>query len=116
MAGIGGVYLHVAAVLFAAYENIKVKEQHSSTSLPYSWLPSSFRSIEYSPICNIHFTTPKQKRKLSAEYDKGCVNSKPAYKIINLADEDIDAHCENLKINPVLLSFVDKFSDSYVLI
>ena len=53
MAGLGEVCSHVAAVLFAAYENTKVKEQHSSTSLPCSWLPPSFRSVEYAPICNI---------------------------------------------------------------
>ena len=117
MAGLGEVCSHVAAVLFAAYENTKVKEQHSSTSLPCSWLPPSFRSVDYAPICNIDFTTPKQKRKLSVDGDEESVSSKPSYKVSKLTDEDIDAHYENLsrlKMNPVLLSFVDEYSDSFV--
>ena len=68
----------------------------------------------YAPICNIDFTTLKQKRKLSLKDDEECGSSKPTYKIPKLTNEDIDAHyLSRLQVNPVLLSFVDEFSYSY---
>jgi len=63
MAGAGEACSHIASVLFAAEANTHVKEQHSSTSLLCSWMPPSFQSVKYSPICDIDFTTPKQKWK-----------------------------------------------------
>ena len=58
---------YIAAVLFTAEGNTRVKSQFSSTSLPCSWLPPSFRSIEYTPISEIDFSTPKHKQKLSTQ-------------------------------------------------
>ena len=45
MAWLGGACSHVAAVLFAAEANSITKRQFSSTSLPCSWLPPTFRAI-----------------------------------------------------------------------
>ena len=114
MAGAGEACSHISSVLFAAEANTHVKEQHSSTSLPCSWLPPSFRSIEYAQICNIDFATPKQKRR---RVDEVCSKSKPAYKIPKPTADDIHGHYEQLsalKVNPVLLSLVAEFNDSYI--
>lgn len=46
MAGLGEACSHIAAVLFTAETNTCAKSQFSSTSLPRSWLPPSFQSIE----------------------------------------------------------------------
>ena len=45
MAGLGEVCSHVAAVLFTAEANTQIKNCTSSTSLPCSWLPSSFQTV-----------------------------------------------------------------------
>ena len=97
--------------------NTHVKEQHSSTSLPCTWLPPSFRSVEYSPICDIDFTTPKQKRKQSVQGDEVCSKRKQAYEIPRPTDDNIHAHYEQLsilKVSPVLLSLVDGFNYSNI--
>ena len=65
MAGLGEACSHVAAVLFAAEANSVTKLQFSSTSLPCSWLPSTFQSVKFSEINGIDFSTPQLKRKLS---------------------------------------------------
>ena len=67
MTGLGEACSHIAAVLFTAEGNTRVKSQFSSTSLPCSWLPPSFRSIEYTPISEIDFSMPKHKQKLSTQ-------------------------------------------------
>ena len=65
MAGLGEACSHVAAVLFADEANAITKRQFSSTSLPCSWLPPTFRSVTFAEIHKIDFTTPQQKRKSS---------------------------------------------------
>ena len=45
MASLGEACSHVAAVLFAAEANTQPKQQFSSTSLPCSWLPTSFQFV-----------------------------------------------------------------------
>ena len=67
MAGIGEACSHVAALLFAAEANTQLKSQHSSTSLPCSWLPPSFRSVPFAEESDIDFTSPSLKRKLSLQ-------------------------------------------------
>ena len=70
MAGLGEACSHIAALLFAVETNTQLKSQFSSTSLPCSWLPPSFRSVPFAEIANIDFTTPAQKRKQLLETNK----------------------------------------------
>ena len=77
MAGIGEACSHITAVLFAAEANTLMKQQQSCTSLPCAWLPPSFRSVEYLPVSDIDFITPKQKRKSSQAFGS---NTTPALK------------------------------------
>jgi len=67
MAGIGEARTHIAALLFTAEANSPIKAQFSCTSLPCSWLPSTFQKVPYAEISQIDFTTPKLKRKLSLD-------------------------------------------------
>ena len=53
VAGIGEACSHVAALLFTAEANSQLKSQHSSTSLPCSWLPPSFRSVPFAEVYQI---------------------------------------------------------------
>jgi len=53
MAGCGEACSHIAPKA-----NTLVKQQHSST-----WLPLSFRSVEFLSLAEIDFRTPGQKRK-----------------------------------------------------
>ena len=62
MAGIGEACSHIAAVLFTVEANTNMKQQFSCTSLPCSWLPSSFRSVAFAEISKIDFSTPTSKR------------------------------------------------------
>ena len=80
-------------------------------------MPPSFRSVEFSPICDIDFATHKQKWKRSLHGDEVCSKSKPSYKILKPKADDICVHYQRLsglKVNPVLLSLVAKFNDTYI--
>ena len=66
MAELGEACSHVAAVLFAAEANSITKRQFTSTSLPCSWLPPTFRTVKFGEIRSIDFSTPQHKRKLSS--------------------------------------------------
>ena len=61
MAGIGEACSHIAALLFTAEANTQAKQQFASTSLPCSWIPPSYRSVDFSEMSNIDFTTPNKK-------------------------------------------------------
>ena len=58
MAGAGEACSHIASVLFMLELNTQMKQQCSCTSLLCSWLPSTFRSVPFSEIGKIDFTTP----------------------------------------------------------
>ena len=62
MAGNGEACSHIASLLFTVEANTQMKQQFSCTSLPCSWLPSSFRSVPFSEISKIDFSTPQHKR------------------------------------------------------
>ena len=61
MAGIGEACSYIAALLFTAKANTQAKQQFASTSLPCSWIPPSYRSVDFSEMSNIDFTTPNKK-------------------------------------------------------
>ena len=63
MAGLGEACSHIAALLFAAQTNTELKGQFACTSLPCSWLPSSFRTVPFAEIAKIDFSSASQKRK-----------------------------------------------------
>ena len=71
MAGAGEVCSHIASVLFTLDLNTQMKQQFSCTSLPCSWLPSTFRSVPFSEISKIDFTTPKHKHKQAVTEGSG---------------------------------------------
>ena len=56
MAVLGEACSHIAAVLFAAQVNTEAKHQFTSTSLPCSWLPPSFRTVKFDRISSSNFT------------------------------------------------------------
>ena len=62
MAGLGEACSHVAAVLFTAEANTQTKRQFSCTSLPCSWLPTSFQFVNFSKVAEIDFKTPSMKK------------------------------------------------------
>ena len=117
MAGLGEACSHIASVLFAAEANTHVKSQFSSTSLPCSWLPPSFKSIGYAPISEIDFSTHKQKGKVLNQEKKTCTSAKRNFLIPRSTEGEISKHYEQLskiKIKPVLLALTNKFSDPYI--
>ena len=63
--GIGEVYSRIAAVLFTVEANASMKQQFSCTSLPCSWLPSSFQSVTFTEISKIDFSTTTSNWKQS---------------------------------------------------
>ena len=119
MAGYGEVCSHVAAVLFTVEANTQMKQQFSCTSLPCSWLPSSFRSVPFSEIRNIDFTTPHHKR---VQYQSSSTTDEPVKKrkkpyIPKATDGDLSIFYDELsktKGKPVLLSLISQYNDSYV--
>lgn len=116
MAGLGEACSHVAAVLFAAEANSITKRQFSSTSLPCSWLPPTFQSVEFAEVHNIDFTTPKHKRKLSVQPCDD-TSKKRKIEILQPTEDNINSYylkLSKLKVKPVLLSLISGFNDAYV--
>ena len=115
MAGLGEACSHIAAVLFAAQINTETKHQFTSTSLPCSWLPPSFRTVKFDEISSINFVTPHQKRKLCEQ--SGGTSKKHRAEVPEPTEEDISNHylqISKIKGKPILLSFVPELNDSYV--
>ena len=121
MAGLGEACSHVAAVLFTAEANTQSKQQFSSTSLPCSWLPTSFQFVNFSKVAEIDFKTPSMKRKLSllSDCDEGPSEQKKLYtaQIPKPTESELNQFFVNLsKIEgkPVLLTHTPGFSDAYI--
>ena len=115
MAGLGEACSHVAAVQFAAEANSITKRQFSSTSLPCSWLPPTFRTVKFAEIRSIDFSTPKHRRKLSAsDSDQG---KKVKLDIPPPTEDELKEHYSRLtktKGRPALLSLVPRLNDSFI--
>ena len=92
IAGIGEACSYIAALLFAAEANTQLKSQHSSTSLPCSWLPPSFRSLPFAEISDIDFTSPSLKRKLSLQVAGNGKSTQPSKKVFitKPTEDDVD--------------------------
>ena len=120
MAGLGEACSHVAAVLFTAEANTQTKRQFSSTSLPCSWLPTSFQFVNFSKVAEIDFKTPSMKRKLKvqADTDEGPSEQKKPYtQIPKPTGSELNQFYVNLSRTegkPVILSHTPGFSDPYV--
>lgn len=116
MAGLGEACTHVAAVLFAAEANSITKWQFTSTSLPCSWLPPTFRSVKFAEIKNIDFLTPQHKRKLStSESDDKCKKKK--FEILPPTEEQLQNHYINITKTsgkPSLLSLVPGMNQLFI--
>jgi len=116
MAGLGEACSHVASVLFAAEANSLTKLQFSSTSLPCSWLPPTFRSVKFSEIKGIDFSTPQHKRKLSMTSESGS-KSKKKCTILPPTEEHLKNHYLSIAKTsgkPSLLSLVPGMNQSFV--
>ena len=126
MAGLGESCSHIAALLFAVQTNTELKGQFACTSLPCSWLPSSFRTVPFAEIAKIDFSSASQKRKrlmkngeadgssasdeLQQQMKKRPIVSKPS-------EEDKHAFFEELSQSggsPVILSLIAHYNEAYV--
>ena len=118
MAGIGEACSHIAALLFTAEANTQAKQQFISTSLPCSWIPQSYRSVDFSEISDIDFTTPKQKRQQSSStLTDGEIPRKKQLTISQPSSDDIDTFYEELsksKGKPVILSLIPNYNTSFI--
>ena len=63
MAGLGEVCSHVSAVLFAVDTGVRIRTGGTCTSVAYSWLAPSSKSIQYDDTANIDFRSPAGKLK-----------------------------------------------------
>ena len=122
MAGIGEACFHIAAVLFTIEANTNMKQQFSCTSLPCSWLPSSFRSVTFTEISKMDFSTPTSKRiqcqKKTDEHEES--ESAPKKKIVSIpepTENDLELFYNDLsktRGKPVILSLLPNYNESYI--
>jgi len=115
MAGAGEACSHIASVLDL---NTQMKQQFSCTSLPCSWLPSTFKSVPFAEISKIDFAMPKQKRKQVITEDCGEPSSK-SKKFVVPESTDSDLATFHTEISqelgkPVVQSLMAEYNDSYI--
>ena len=103
---------HIAALLFTTEANTQAKQQFTSISLPCSWIQASYRSVDFSEISCIDFTTPKQKRQQSFSISTGNddVPRKKRLTISKLSSDDIKSFYDKLSI----LSCIPNHNASYI--
>ena len=70
MAGLGEACSHIAAVLFALEANMQARKSMSSTSLPCSWLPPSFQSVQCAPTLKLN--SSRRGEVVSHHMTQGC--------------------------------------------
>ena len=125
MADLGEACSHISALLFALETNTQLKSQFTSTSLPCSWLPPSFRSVPFAEITQIDFSTPAQKRKIliikeadtSTSSDKPPLTKKTVFVVSKPSEDEKDAFYKELsqcKGKPVILSLIPDYSEPYI--
>ena len=121
MAGLGEVCSHIAAILFTVEANTKHKQATTSTSLPCSWLPPTFRSVSFAPIAAINFNLPVhgQKQIMVPSTDNATGSPVKQQKTVTTpapSEEELQKLYAQLSKSgkPVLLSIVPTHSDSYV--
>lgn len=121
MAGLGEVCTHVAAVLFYLEALVRIQGQQTSTQHKCQWIMPSFqKNVQYLPIKDIDFTSPKtKKRKLDeAIANTGVSQSAPTQSSQGIiTDADICAFYDTLSLcgtRPAILSIIPKFSSNYV--
>jgi len=120
MAGLGEACSHVAAVLFTADANTKIKAGFSTTSLPCSWLPKSFQFVPYVEVKDMDFRTPSLKRKLESRQksEEGTSSTtKQVFCVSASTTQSVNQFFANVSRaggKPVALSHKEGFSDSYV--
>ena len=119
MAGIGEVCSHTAALLFTAEINTKMLKNTSCTSLPCMWLPS-MQKVDYLPICEIDFSTPRKKLgKLTSSQSAERVESSGS-NLSTAVPEPTDNELKQLYQSlsesgkSVILSIVPPHSDMFV--
>ena len=118
MAGLGEACSHIGAVLFTLEANTRYKQSISCTSLPCSWLPPTFQSVEYAPIANIDFMTAdeKPKRKKSKTATTSTPNCQEDLTSRTPSPEELDAFFNDLSKSgskAVILSLTPKYCADY---
>lgn len=121
MTGIGEACSHVTAILFTVEANTNMKQQFSCTSLPCSWLLSSFWSVAFIKISKIDFLTLISKQtgsqKKAAEQEEGEPDQKK--KIVSIpepTENDLELFYRDLsktKGKPVILSLLPNYNETY---
>ena len=100
--------------------NTQTKQQFSSTSLPCSWLSTSFQFVNFSKVAEMDFKAPTMKRKSSLLTD---CNERPSEqkKLDTQIPKPTEGELHQCFVNlsktegkPVLLSTIPDFSDSYI--
>lgn len=115
MAGLGEACSHMAAVLFTFEANTQTKKTFSTTSLPCSWLPPSFRSVPFARLAEINFSTPLQKRRqiVSPDNSNGSSSRQRPEQTSTPAptEEEVQGLYSQLtnSVKPVLLSLVPTY-------
>ena len=96
-------------------DNTKYQKSFSSTSLPCSWLPPSFRNVPFSQLADINFATPQVKRKkidsdgTSVVKDKVVKTQVPTSQELNSLYKEI-----SVAGKPVILSLIPGYSEPYI--
>ena len=121
MAGIGEACSHAAALLFAAEANTQIIKSTACTSGPCSWSVPSCKKVEYAPISDIDFKTPRKKRRMlesSANVDfSGSSTAVPPSSVKSPTDEELGAFYYNLSQSGTkssILSLVPQYCNDYI--
>lgn len=114
MAGLGEACSHIGALLFTLEANTRYKQSLSCTSLPCSWLPPTFQSVEYAPVADIDFMTADEKPKRKKSKTAGTSTQRDLTP--TTSPEELDTFFSDLsksESKAVILSLTPKYCADY---
>lgn len=119
MAGLGEACSHIGALLFTLEKNTQYQNTTACTSLPCSWLPSTFQKVPYAELSNICFAMPQRKRCRSeqeygevipkAQKKSTCTAQKPSIEELNILYSKLSKAGK-----PVVHSLLPGYSEPYI--
>ena len=120
-AGLGEACSHISALLFVAEAKTRFITDTSCTSTACAWVVPNMKKIQYDPICDIDFTTPQKRRKMSGNIllsdTLGTASTNFKSTTNEPTEEEFKTFYQQIsesETKPSLLSLLPEYCDQYI--